>query len=85
MKLCPSNKVNFNWTKATDKDLIDYKYLTPIYCKNIHAADVVKYNNVNCMSHDHLNQIDTLYSQLCSVLNKLVMIAFLHFKNTYAS
>ena len=25
---CPSNKVNFNWTKATDKDLIDYKYLT---------------------------------------------------------
>ena len=22
---CPSNKVNFNWTKATDKDLLDYK------------------------------------------------------------
>ena len=27
---CPSNKVNFNWAKATDKDLIDYKYLTSI-------------------------------------------------------
>ena len=39
---CPSNKVNFNWTKATDKDLLDYKYLTRMYCKNIHATDVVK-------------------------------------------
>ena len=52
---CPSKKVNFNWTKATDKDLIDYKYLTRIYCKNIYAADVVKCNDVNCKSHDHLN------------------------------
>ena len=67
---CPSNKVNFNWTKATDKDLIDYKYLTRMYCKNIHAADIVKCNDVNCKSHDHLNQIDTLYSQLCSVLKQ---------------
>ena len=39
-------------------------------CKNIHAADVVKCNDVNCKSHDHLNQIDTLYSQLCSVLKQ---------------
>ena len=52
---CPSKKVNFNWTKATYKDLIDYKYLTRIYCKNIYAADVVKCNDVNCKSHDHLN------------------------------
>ena len=67
---CPSNKVNFNWTKATDKDLIHYKYLTRMYCKNIHAADVVKCNDVNCKYHDHLNEIDTLYSQLGSVLKQ---------------
>ena len=24
---CPSNKTNFNWAIATDKDLTDYKYL----------------------------------------------------------
>ena len=61
---------DFNWTKAIDNDLIDYKYLTRMYCKNIHAADVVKCNDVHCKSHDHLNQIDTLYSQLCSVLKQ---------------
>ena len=42
-----------------------------MYCKNIHAADVVKCNDVNCKSHDHLNQIDILYSQLCSVLKQV--------------
>ena len=31
---------------------------------------VLKYNDVNCKSHDHLNQIDTLCSQLCSVLKQ---------------
>ena len=41
-----------------------------MYCKNIHAADVVKCNYVNCKSHDQLHQIDTLYSQLCSVLKQ---------------
>ena len=41
-----------------------------MYCKNIHAADVVKCNDVNCKSYDHLNQIDRLYSQLCSVLKQ---------------
>ena len=65
---CPSNKTNFNWAIATDKDLTDYKYLTRIYCKDIHVNDVVKCSNVNCKSHDHLKQIDDLYSQLCSVL-----------------
>ena len=39
---CPSNKTNFNWAIATDKDLTDYKYLTRIYCKDIHVDDVVK-------------------------------------------
>ena len=67
---CPSNNVTFNWTKATDRDLIDYKYLTRMYCKNIYAADIVKCNDINCKSPDHLNQIDTLYSQLCSVLKQ---------------
>ena len=65
---CPSNKTNFNWARATDKDLTDYKYLTRIYCKDIHVDDVVKCSDVNCKSHDHLKQIDDLYSQLCSVL-----------------
>ena len=65
---CPSNKTNFNWAIATDKDLTDYKYLTRIYCKDIHVDDVVKCSDVNCKSHDHLKQIDDLYSQLCSVL-----------------
>ena len=67
---CPSNKVNFNWTKATDKDLLDYSYLTSIYCKNIHVVDVVKCDDVNCKSHEHVEQIDQLYSQLCSVLKR---------------
>ena len=65
---CPSNKVNCNWTKATDKDILDYSYLTSIYCKNIHVVDVVKCVDVNCKSHEHVEQIDQLYSQLCSVL-----------------
>ena len=47
---CPSNKDNFNWTKATDKDLLDYSYLTSIYCKNIYVVDVVKCDDVNCKS-----------------------------------
>ena len=52
---CPSNKVNFNWTKATDKDLLDYSYLTSIYCKNIHDIDVVTViDDVNCKSHEHV-------------------------------
>ena len=62
---CPSNKTNFNWAIATYKDLTDYKYLTRIYCKDIHVDDVVKCSDVNCNSHDHH---DDLYSQLCSVL-----------------
>ena len=53
---CPAKLVNFNWTKATDNDLTDYKYLTCIYCKDIQAVYVVKCNDVNCKSHDHLNQ-----------------------------
>ena len=65
---CPSSKTNFNWEIATDKDLADYKYSTRIYCKDIYVADVVKCSDVNCKSHDHLKQIDDLYSQLCSVL-----------------
>ena len=65
---CPSNKTNFNWATATDKDLADYKYLTRIYCKDMYVNDVVKCSDVNCKSHDHLKQIDDLYSQLCSVL-----------------
>ena len=44
----PSNKVNFNWEKATDKDLLDYKYLTRMYCNEIHVVDVVKCHDVNC-------------------------------------
>ena len=54
--------------QCKDKDLTDYKYLTRIYCKDIHVDDVVKCSDVNCNSHDHLKQIDDLYSQLCSVL-----------------
>ena len=65
---CPSNKVNFNWAKATDKDLLDYKYLTSIYCNEIQVVDVVKCHDVSCKSHEHIKQIDLLYSQLCSVL-----------------
>ena len=65
---CPSNNTNFNWAMATDKDLTDYKYLTRIYCKDLHVHDVVKCSDVNCKSHDHLQQIDDLYTQLCSVL-----------------
>ena len=65
---CPSNTVNFNWTKATEKDLLDYNYLTGIYCKDIHVVDVVKCHDVNCKSNEHVEQIDQLYSQLCSIL-----------------
>ena len=54
---CPSKKTNFNWAIATDNDLTDYKYLTRIYCKDIHVDDVVKCSDVNCKSHDHLKQI----------------------------
>ena len=63
---CPSNKVSFNWAKATDKDLLDYKYLTSIYCNEIKVVDVVKCHDVSCKSHEHIKQIDRLYSQLCS-------------------
>ena len=45
---CLSNKVNFNWDKATDKDLLDYKYFTRRYCNDIHVVDVVKCDDVNC-------------------------------------
>ena len=55
---CPSYKVNYNWPKATDKDLLDYKYLTSIYCNDIHVVDVVKCHDVNCKSHEHIKQID---------------------------
>ena len=65
---CPSNKVNFNWEKATDKDLLDYKYLTRMYYNDIHVVDVVKCHDVNCKSHELIEQIDQLYTQLCSVL-----------------
>ena len=37
---CPSNKTTFNWAKATDKDLIDYTYLTRGYCKDVDVVDV---------------------------------------------
>ena len=75
---CPSNKTNFNWAIATDNDLTDYMYLTRIYCKDIHVDDVVKCSDVNCKSHDHLKQIDDLYSQLCSVLCHLTMQVKVH-------
>ena len=48
----PATKLILTWAIATDKDLIDYKYLTRIYCKNIHVDDVVKCSDVNCKSHD---------------------------------
>ena len=35
----------------------------------IQVVDVVKCHDVNCKSHEHIKQIDQLYSQLCSVLN----------------
>ena len=83
---CPSNKVNFNWTKATDKDLLDCSYLTSIYCKNIHVV-VVKCDDVNCKSHEHVEQIDQLYSQLCSVLKRAsddsIPICKIHSHNDY--
>ena len=53
---CPSNKTNFSWAIATDKDLGDYKNLTRIYCKDVHVDDVVKCSDVNCKYHDHLKQ-----------------------------
>ena len=64
---CPSNKVNFHWAKATEKDLLDYKYLTRMYCNDIHVVDVVKCYDVNCKAHEHIEQIDHLYTQLCLV------------------
>ena len=54
LSTCPSNKVNFNWTKATDKNLLDYSYLTSIYCKNIHVVDVVKCDDDHCKSHEYV-------------------------------
>ena len=63
---CPSNKDNFNWDKAADKDLLDYKYLTRMYCNDI-VVDVVKCHDVNCKSHEHIEQIDQLHTYLCSV------------------
>ena len=67
----PSNKTNFNWAKATDKDLADFKYLTRIFCNNIQVDDVVKCSDVNYKSPDYLKQIDDWYSQLCFVLNEI--------------
>ena len=54
---CLSNRTNFNWA--------DYKYLTRIYCKDIHVDDVVKCSDVNCKSHDHLKQIDDFAIMFC--------------------
>ena len=39
-----------------------------MYCNDIHVVDVVECHDVNCMSHEHIEQIDQLYTQLCSVL-----------------
>ena len=64
---CPSNKVNFHWAKATEKDLLDYKYLTRMYCNDSHVVDVVKCYDVNCKAHEHIEQIDHLYTHLCLV------------------
>ena len=39
-----------------------------MYCNDIHVVDVVKCHDVNCKSHEHIEQIYQLYTQLCSVL-----------------
>ena len=65
---CPSNKVHFNLAKATDKDLLDYKYLTSIYCNEIQVVDVIKCDDVNCKLLEHIKQINQFCSQLCPVL-----------------
>ena len=35
-----------------------------MYGNDIHVVDVVKCHDVNCKSHEHIQQIDQLYAQL---------------------
>ena len=62
---CKSLKITFNWAKASDVDLCSYALHTFHHLESIPINCAIKYDGVNCSSHEHRQMIDLLYSQIC--------------------
>ena len=65
-----SDKVTFNWCKASDYDILHYRNLTFSNISMIPVLPAMKCNDIKCKLPDHRHQIDTLYSQICCSLKQ---------------
>ena len=59
------DKVTFNWSKASDYDIVHCSNLTFNYLHKLNIQSAMKCVGIKCKSFDHCEQIDALYSQIC--------------------
>ena len=63
--------INYQWAKATDVDVENYRHGTQSRLSHITIPEVVYCNDVRCNDEQHRHHIDMYYDSICKVLTNV--------------
>ena len=63
--------INYQWAKATDVDVKNYRHGTQSSLSHITIPEVVYCNDVRCNNEQHRHHIDMYYDSVCKVLTSV--------------
>ena len=61
---------NYQWCKASDAEIDNYRLRSEILLSEINIPDVVRCYNTACVCNEHKVQLDDYYSSICEALRK---------------
>ena len=61
---------NYQWCKASDAEIDNYRLRSQILLSEINIPDVVRCYNTACVCNEHKVQLDDYYSSICEALRK---------------
>ena len=59
---------SFNWSKATDHDILSYTCLTDVELRSLKVPNGLLCRDMHCKDTHHIECIDLFYSDICNAL-----------------